>query len=263
VKLIIHLLLIIFLTTITQIGGVTYLASLLVYKFIQKRHFLIFPSLFFLLYFLSTFLIVPFVAPLFGREPVKESAFVKAHSPLYKILNRNYVTPQLNEAITEIGNELNTKYPNIYISHLDANFPFFNKFPLLPHLSHNDGKKIDIAFIYKHNNILTNKKPTISGYGFFEEPQNTEFDQTKACKEAGYWQYDFPKFLTFGTVNKPLKFPEKENRNFINIIANNKKIEKVFIEPHLKTRLQITNNKVRFHGCKAVRHDDHIHIQIR
>lgn len=239
------------------------MVALLTYKCVKKQHYLVLPALFLFLYLLSTFLIVPFLAPVFGRQPIKESEIIKAHSPLYKILNRNYVTPQLNEAITEIGNELNSKYPNIFISYLDANFPFFNKFPLLPHLSHNDGKKIDIAFIYKDNNILTNKKPTVSGYGFFEESQNTEFNQTKACKEVGYWQYDFPKFLTFGTVNKSLKFPEKENRDFINIVANNKKIEKVFIEPHLKTRLNITNNKVRFQGCKAVRHDDHIHIQIR
>ncbi|MFT5619364.1 MAG: hypothetical protein ACI85I_002607, partial [Arenicella sp.] len=38
---------------------------------------------------------------------------------------------------------------------------------------------------------------------------------------------------------------------------------KVFIEPHLKTRLGLENySKIRFHGCQAVRHDDHIHVQL-
>jgi len=38
---------------------------------------------------------------------------------------------------------------------------------------------------------------------------------------------------------------------------------KIFIEPHLKSRLGFANDsKVRFHGCAAVRHDDHIHIEL-
>ena len=40
-----------------------------------------------------------------------------------------------------------------------------------------------------------------------------------------------------------------------------RKDDNIFIEPHLKNRLKIGNNRIRFHGCKAVRHDDHIHFQ--
>jgi murein endopeptidase len=40
-------------------------------------------------------------------------------------------------------------------------------------------------------------------------------------------------------------------------------MEKIFIEPHLKSRLGLTNSKIRYHGCGAVRHDDHIHIQVK
>jgi len=38
---------------------------------------------------------------------------------------------------------------------------------------------------------------------------------------------------------------------------------KVFVEPHLKTRMKLVDSKIRFHGCGAVRHDDHIHIQLK
>jgi len=38
---------------------------------------------------------------------------------------------------------------------------------------------------------------------------------------------------------------------------------KIFIEPHLVKRLKLASNKIRFQGCRAVRHDDHLHVQLR
>jgi hypothetical protein len=49
----------------------------------------------------------------------------------------------------------------------------------------------------------------------------------------------------------------------VNFFAADPSIEKVFIEPHLKNRLQLTSPKVRFQGCHAARHDDHVHVQVR
>lgn len=41
-------------------------------------------------------------------------------------------------------------------------------------------------------------------------------------------------------------------------------IEKLFLEPHLKKRWQLeAYDKIRLHGCRAVRHDDHLHVQIK
>ena len=64
------------------------------------------------------------------------------------LMNRNYVRPELNTSLQKIGEGLSKKHKGIQVVYLDANFPFINKFPLLPHLSHNDGKKIDLSFIY-------------------------------------------------------------------------------------------------------------------
>ena len=36
-----------------------------------------------------------------------------------------------------------------------------------------------------------------------------------------------------------------------------------WLEPHLKNRLGITHSKLRFQGCQAVRHDDHIDVQMK
>lgn len=219
---------------------------------------------FFALYLFSTFLIVPFIAPWFGREKIDDTAKISAHNFITKLCNRNYVTPNLNEVLKNISLQLNKKHPDIKVIYLDANFPFIDKFPLLPHLSHNDGKKIDIAFIYKNNQQkISNLKPSRSGYGVFEAPLKTEINQPLICKKKNYCQYDFTKHLTFGIINNQLSLDTEANATLIQIIANNPKVSKVFIEPHLKTRMKLHNSKIRYHGCKAVRHDDHIHFQIK
>jgi hypothetical protein len=251
------------LTIITQIGGLVYLVSLLIskrYKISKKRYRF---SVFLSLYLFFTFLIIPILAPLFGRERIEESNHVKAHSFFYKLLNRNYVKPELNDALQNIALEFNKTYYDINIVYLDANFPFLNKFPLLPHLSHNDGKKIDLTLIYQtKDKKITNKKRSRSGYGIYESPKKGEVNQIEKCKKRGYWQYDFPQYLTLGSINKDLEFSELATRDLILQIVKQTSIKKVFIEPHLKTRLGLKSSKIRYHGCQAVRHDDHIHVQL-
>jgi hypothetical protein len=40
-------------------------------------------------------------------------------------------------------------------------------------------------------------------------------------------------------------------------------VERIFIEPYLAARLGVSSPLLGFQGCRAARHDDHIHIQIR
>lgn len=263
-KILLHILIFAILTIVTQIGGVVYLVTVFLMKKATGKKHLKRIGVFTGLYLLSTFLIVPYIAPIFGREKVKENEFLKAHSFFYKLANRNYVNPELNKTIEKIALEFNEQHSGIKMIYLDANFPFIDKFPLLPHLSHNDGKKIDVSLIYETpNQHLTNKKPSVSGYGVYENPRPTEHHQAANCKRHGYWQYDFPKYLSFGTINKDIKFSEKGTRELIQTILKQNNIGKIFIEPHLKTRMNLTSGKVRFHGCQAVRHDDHIHFQLK
>lgn len=213
---------------------------------------------------MATFFIVPYLAPIFGREKIRNTDFLEAHSFFYVVTNRNYVNPKLNDILYEVALKFETRNKGIKLKYLDANFPFLNNFPLLPHLSHNDGKKIDISLIYENTNgIFTNDKPSVSGYGVFEGPTNNEFNQNEVCKNRGNWQYDFPKFLTLGTASENINFSREGTKEVISIILEQPGVGKLFIEPHLKDRLNLTNSKIRFHGCRAVRHDDHIHFQLR
>ncbi len=241
-----------------------YLISILLVKKQVEKKRLKRIGIFAVLYLFATFLIVPNIAPVFGREKIKETGFLQAHSFFYKLANRNYVRPELNNAIKKMAIEFEKRNSGIKMIYLDANFPFIDKFPLLPHLSHNDGKKIDVSLIYENQNgQLTNKKPSISGYGAYEGPTEKEYDQISICKGKGNWQYDFPKYMTLGKINKDIVFSKKGTRELANLIVKQNEIGKLFIEPHLKNRLNLTSGKVRFHGCQAVRHDDHIHFQLK
>ncbi|MTI29318.1 hypothetical protein E1171_00675 [Cytophagales bacterium RKSG123] len=252
------------MTVITQIGGIIYLISILLIKRNAEKKRLKQIGIFIGLYLFTTFLIVPSLAPIFGREKIKETEFLKAHSFFYKLANRNYVRPELNKTIGEIATVFEKQHSGIKMIYLDANFPFINKFPLFPHLSHNDGKKIDISLIYETSNgKLTNRKPSVSGYGVYEKPTSKEFDQNEVCKNKGNWQYDFPKYLTLGTINKDIELSKKGTLELARLILKQDNIGKLFIEPHLKNRLNLMNDKVRFHGCQAVRHDDHLHFQLK
>ena len=261
-KILTGILIFIILTIVTQIGGIVYLASLSV-KNCWKTN-LKFSSLmsFSALYLIVTFLITPFIAPFFGREKVRHAENVNPANYMTVVLNRNYVTPELNDMLTQTAKRL--QGTKIRINYLDANFPFINRFPLLPHLSHDDGKKIDLSLIYEDNKgRISKKQKSMSGYGVFETPKSNEFNQTERCLKSGYWQYDYPKYLTFGTINQNLVFSKNGTKKLIKQLLKSSDLGKIFIEPHLKQRLVLKDSRVRNHGCKAVRHDDHIHIQLR
>lgn len=260
----IHLLIIVLLTAATQIGGFLWLCCLFMVKQNVKRYRLKRLSLFIVVYLVFTLLVVPITAPLFGREKIKNTPSLSYHTFFTVLFNRNYVTPQLQEVLQTSAANYQKRYPKLKIIYLDACFPFLDGFPLLPHLSHNDGDKIDIAFVYTDDEgVLTNKKPSTSGYGVFVESKNSRMSQSEICKSRGYFQYDFTKYLTFGSFYKSLNWAPDPTRFLINTLLAHKATGKLFIEPHLKANMRLTNPKVRFHGCQAVRHDDHIHLQLR
>ncbi len=261
-KIIIILAVFSILTVITQIGGIVYLLSFVIsYKWKTELRFkklFIFLSL----YLFATFLIVPYLAEFFGRERIKHTEKIRPTNYMTVLLNRNYVTPKLNNLL--ISTQKKLKNTDIVISYLDANFPFVKGFSLLPHLSHNDGRKIDLSFIYEtKEGKITNKQKSISGYGVFEAPKPNEINQPEICRKQGKWQYDKTKYLTFGKINKDLIFSEKGTKKLIISILKNNDLQKIFIEPHLKNRLKLYHSKVKYQGSWSVRHDDHIHIQVK
>jgi len=224
-------------------------------------------SSFFIVYSVATFFIIPLLAKPFGRVslPFMQTGNIEPLNFFTCFLNRQYVRPGLKQATLEVAYKMNAEFPGTIVNYLDANFPFFNKFPLIPHLSHNDGKKLDIAFCYIDNKtgLQTNRTPSIIGYGISEGPGIDEINTAEFCKGKGYWQYSFMMKIIPQGNKKNYLFDSTRTKELVNLFVDKPGIGKVFIEPHLKTRLKLTSDKIRFHGCQAVRHDDHIHIQLR
>ena len=264
-----------FLTILTQVGGFIYLLyqplSSRIKQKVQKKskQRLTRLATFSALYLLISWTIVPLVAKQFGR--VQLPIFATTDAPIqprhyfFTLANRNYVKPKLKSTIIKTAKALNKKYPNAKILYLDGCFPFLDGMPLMPHLSHSDGRKLDITFVYKNKETekYTNKTPTWVGYGGSEMPSSKEEDRAEVCKKQGYFQYSFLKALTPTIGKSNLEFDNEANRWLVRYLSKQSSIGKIFIEPHLKTRFRLNNvNKIRFHGCQAVRHDDHIHIQL-
>lgn len=266
----------IFATILTQIGGIIWLLCMPLFAFIKKKvqhkgkalgaNVLVF----LLIYLCLTFTLIPALASALGRVPLPFWATsMQPLQPLNRLtylLNRHYVTPQLYETISKVALQMQQQYPGTITAYLDANLPFINGFPLVPHLSHKDGKKLDLAFFYTNAQTQTALQivaPSWIGYGGCELPKLRESNQTAICEKKGFWQYGILEKL-FGKSNTSYAFDEERTRHIIQLLTADKRISKIFIEPHLKSRLGFSNNaKVRFHGCRSVRHDDHIHLQIR
>lgn len=222
---------------------------------------------FLILYALFVSVIVPLTAKPFGRVPLPliESNHVQPANVLTVLLCRNYVGPELKQAAFNVAEKMNAKYPGTTLNYLDANFPFINGFPLPPHLSHSDGKKLDVSFHYvdAKTGKQINKVPSWIGYGVCEEPRPGEFDRPAYCTRKGYWQYSYLQKIVGRGNKEKYAFDADRTKDLANYFVNHKAIGKLLIEPHLKTRLGLTSGKVRLHGCHAVRHDDHIHVQLK
>lgn len=261
------------LTALTQIGGVVFLFCLALFPIVDKKvngkakRLIVKISSFVLLYLLTTIVFVPITAKSFGRVPLPMFGNHGLHpANIWTcLLNRQYVRPQLREAAYKVATSIQERYPGANVNFLDANFPFIDGFPLLPHLSHNDGKKLDLSFQYneRQTNQIVNDVPSFIGYGICEEPAAGEVNTPADCKQRGYWQYSLLREIVSQSDRNEFLFDAGRTAELANGFAAHAEIGKIFIEPHLKTRLGLTSNKFRFHGCQAVRHDDHIHVQLR
>ncbi|MBK7806110.1 MAG: hypothetical protein IPJ51_07395 [Saprospiraceae bacterium] len=263
-KILAHVIIVSILTIITQIGGIVWIMNFAFFRWVKKGNSKWTKlSSFLVIYLLLTFLIIPIFAKISGRVPlpITKSDNLIPHNYITPLLNRHYVKPRLKTQLLELADKTNSENKLLKVSYLDANFPFIDGFPLLPHLSHNDGRKVDLSFYYTKNEKEGNLKPSNTGYGAFVEPSDTEYNQTKECKSAGYWHYDYTKFLTLGSRND-LVFDLENTRNLVIKLVQSPLTQKILIEPHINKRMNLTNNKIRFQGCRAVRHDDHIHHQI-
>ncbi|MCB0635552.1 MAG: hypothetical protein KDC54_02985 [Lewinella sp.] len=256
--------LILLLTLLTQTGGLLLLLALLINWYRPRRRGRL--TYFLLLYGLS-WLVTPWLAGAFGRTHLPlwatEQAPLQPQNWLLILTNRHYVRPALKETTLAVARDMREQYPGLTLTYLDANFPFFNGFPLWPHRSHDDGEKLDLAFVYQHGEQRTTRAPGLLGYGRCDGPEVGEVDYPARCREQGYWPYNMLRLLARPLVHGDYRVDEAFTAQLVRRLARSGNIGKIFIEPHLKQRWGLGQlDKVRFQGCAAVRHDDHIHVQL-
>ncbi|MEL6731490.1 MAG: hypothetical protein AAFP83_10205 [Bacteroidota bacterium] len=261
------------LTLFTQVGGVIYLLCLPLFRWIHRsdritrKGWVNFGS-FFMVYLICTLFVIPPLAKKFSqRVPLPYfGEHVQALNIGYCLLNRHYVKPEMRTILERLGEKMGRQYPESIIAYMDANFPFWDGFRLLPHYSHKDGRKIDIALFYKDQKTgkrVHRKTPTAIGYGSSEGPRKGEYDRPSICEKQGYWPYTFMSKHLPPVPGRKLDFDPVRTQYFLKLLRSERSIRKVLIEPHLKARLGFGGiNKFRFAGCKAVRHDDHLHLEI-
>jgi len=260
----VHATLIVLLTVVSQVGGVLYALALWARPRLSWASSAAgFAGLFVAIYALA-WLPISQLAGLGGRKPLPciERSGLSA-SVFSCALHRHYVTPELFNVVTALAEDVAQRFPGAQTRALDGGFPFVDGVPLPPHLSHDDGEKVDLAFHYmRHGEPAPGELGSLLGYWRFEQPRASE-PQPCGAQSQG-WRWNMEWFVPFTRAD--LTLDEERTRYALRWLANagaRQGVGKVFVEPHLAQRLNVSGEAIRFQGCRAARHDDHIHVQLR
>lgn len=242
-----HILAVVALTALTQLGGIAWALSRLF-----RRPLLAFGGL-----YVGLAILAAWIAPLVGRTALScfEQGPLQVQSWFYCATNRTYVTPELKASLQEVAASVAAAHPGTQTLVLDAGFPFLTGFPLLPHLSHDDGEKVDLALFYRDASGTYLAGQTRSPLGYFAfEPGPSD------CPDS--WISLRWDLAPVQRLWKPYTLDRHRTGLLIQTLVEDRRISKIFVEPHLRKTLGLTSEKIRFQGCRAARHDDHIHLQL-
>ena len=237
------------LTALTQLGGLAWLAALR-----QRRRGRFWAA--FLLGYALLWGVAQLAAPPLGRVPLPCSgAPLRMQSAFYCATMRNFVSPGLREVALEAAARVAREHPGTVTLALDGNFPFLARFPMVPHLSHGDGDKLDLALFYAEDGTYAPGR-TASPIGYFA----FERAGPETCPPA------FPTFRWemrwLEPVLADLELDPWRTAALARALLADPRVGKLFLEPPLAARLGVAGEKLRFQGCRAARHDDHIHVQL-
>jgi hypothetical protein len=260
------------MTIVTQIGGLVMLVTWAILAPFPKRRGLnaarsLFGVLVFTgLYLAATFFVVPPLANARGR--VALPCFASSEVPLkpgnlfYCLANRRYATGELHTLAQSLAQAMDEQNPGTRTQYLDANFPFLRGFPLYPHLSHDDGRKLDIAYYYADQDGEYLPGRTASPIGYFAYEQPPEDAQPLCPPKFGSLRWDM---AWLQPLWPDLQVDETRTGAALRWLVANGEVRgltRIFIEPHMAERLGVSSDLIGFQGCDAARHDDHIHLNV-
>ncbi len=255
--------LIVLLTALTQTGGLALLLAMAIRRWLNRAappRAALLPLLFLAVHGAVSLAAVP-LARLGGRVPLSCGIFADQgyapHTRLTCLLNRHYATVTARQAIEDAAAALrNGGGARLY--YLDAGFPFFDGFPMLPHLSHRGGNAVDFAIAWVDAAGRPAPSPSPIGYFAYAAP---DAGAIASCPgSAGWRRWDLaalqPLFAGY-------RFDVAGTRRVVEALLATGAVRRIFVEPHLKHGLGLDDARLRFQGCRAARHDDHLHVEFR
>ncbi len=198
----------------------------------------------------------PRVAPGLVALPCDAAGPLVPHWRFYCAANRHYVTADAQRSLQQAAARLRREHPGAMVAYMEASWPIGRR-PMPPHLSHGDGRQIDLALFYvDRDGRPLARPPTVTGYGAYEPPRR-EADRSCVGAERRAKRNDGAD----PAPDRRWRLDETRTRDLIGILSADPGVRRIFIEPHLKRRLGFSMDpKVRFAGCRAARHDDHLHV---
>ena len=251
--------LVLLLTAVTQIGGVALLLCIPAFAWAGRRlgdrrplsWIAACVGIYALAYLGASVATIPLAGAL-GRAPLAcgltGEASYGPRTIWTCLLNRHYATLPSRRALQKVSAGL--KEPGI--AYLDAGFPFFDWFPMIPRLSHRDGRKIDLALVYGESRAT----PSPIGYWDFVQPRPG--DPRPCAGREGLFRWNL---VWLQPLFPAAELDEPRTAELLRALIRGPNVKRIFIEPHLRRRLGVDHAKVRFQGCRAARHDDHIHVE--
>lgn len=187
------------------------------------------------------------------RLPCGASSPVQPAHAGYCGSGHNYVTAEGRAALLDAAARVTRAYPGARVLYMDASWAQGTR-PMPPHFSHGDGREADLALFYRRaDGGPLPHPPTASGYSAFEPPRR---EAERACRGVAG-----PHAAPDPPASRGWRLDEARTAALIRALSADPRVRRIFIEPHLKERLGLGRDpKVRFAGCRAARHDDHIHV---
>ena len=196
------------------------------------------------------------LAGAFGRAPLDcgltDAATYGPRTIWTCLLNRHYATLPARQALQKVSAELSADFKGPWVTYLDAGFPFFDWFPMFPHISHGDGRKIDLALVHMYDAAT----PSPIGYWGFVQPRPGD---PQPCDGREGWLRWNMAWLQ--PLLPEIELDVRRTAALLGALAQDREVRRILIEPHLQRRLGVDYPGIRFQGCRAARHDDHIHVE--
>ncbi|HYC96494.1 hypothetical protein [Brevundimonas sp.] len=171
--------------------------------------------------------------------------------------DRHFVRPGVRDRLIDAGRKVAERYPGEVVRFMDASGADGIK-PFPPHFSHGDGRQIDLGLYYTDRaGQPTASFPDTSRHGGLwpaEPPRPGEQIACPGGRNGIAFKPDPP-------ADRPWRLDERRTGALVRILIADPAVRRVSIEPHLERRLGLWGHpKLRFAGCHAARHDDHIHV---